>query len=90
VKAAAVPHEGGAAAVPHTSAGSDTIEVVVNGQPRGVPEGTTLLGLLGELALDARTVVVEHNRQIVRRPELGGVRLAPGDAVEIVHFVGGG
>jgi thiamine biosynthesis protein ThiS len=34
--------------------------------------------------------VVEHNRTIVRRPRLGEVALAPGDAVELVHFVGGG
>jgi thiazole synthase/sulfur carrier protein len=35
-------------------------------------------------------VVVEHNRSIVRRPELGAIRLQDGDSVELVHFVGGG
>jgi len=35
-------------------------------------------------------VVVEHNRAIVRRPSLGGVTVASGDAIELVHFVGGG
>ena len=35
-------------------------------------------------------VVVEHNRSIVRRPELGAIRLEDGDSVELVHFVGGG
>jgi len=35
-------------------------------------------------------VVVEHNRRIVRRDALGTTRLAEGDAVELVHFVGGG
>jgi thiamine biosynthesis protein ThiS len=68
----------------------DTIEVVVNGERRAITPGATLLELLGELALDPRTVVVEHNRQIVRRPVLGDVRVAPGDAIELVHFVGGG
>lgn len=68
----------------------ETIEIVVNGEPRGVPDGTTLLELLAALALDARTVVVEHNRRIVRRPGLGDVRVGPGDAIELVHFVGGG
>jgi thiamine biosynthesis protein ThiS len=42
------------------------------------------------LGLDARTVVVELNRQIVRRPHLGDTALATGDTVELVHFVGGG
>jgi thiamine biosynthesis protein ThiS len=67
-----------------------TIDVVINGEPRTVAPGVTLLELLAELALDPRAVVVEHNRQIVRRPALGDVRVAPGDAIELVHFVGGG
>lgn len=66
------------------------IEVVVNGERRAVPAGATLLELLGLLGLDPRAVVVEHNRAIVRRPELGGRRLSPDDAIELVHFVGGG
>jgi thiamine biosynthesis protein ThiS len=68
----------------------DTIDVVINGKPRSVPPGVTLLELLAELALDPRAVVVEHNRHIVRRPALGDVRVASGDAIELVHFVGGG
>ena len=67
-----------------------TIDVVINGEPRTITPGVTLLELLAELALDPRAVVVEHNRQIVRRPALGDVRVAPGDAIELVHFVGGG
>ena len=67
-----------------------TIDVTVNGEPRAVAPGATLLELLGSLALDPRAVVVEHNRRIVRRPELGQVRVAAGDAVELVQFVGGG
>jgi sulfur carrier protein len=66
------------------------IEVVVNGERRTVPAEATLLELLTLLGLDPRVVVVEHNRKIVRRPELGGQRLAPDDAIELVHFVGGG
>ena len=68
----------------------DTIDVVINGARRAIPPGVTLLDLLAELALDPRAVVVEHNRHIVRRPALGDVRVAPGDAIELVHFVGGG
>ncbi|HEX9611284.1 MAG TPA: sulfur carrier protein ThiS [Gemmatimonadales bacterium] len=68
----------------------DTIEVVVNGEPRAVAPDATLLQLVTELKLDPRAVVVEHNRQVVRRPALGEVRVAPGDAIELVHFVGGG
>lgn len=66
------------------------IEVVVNGERRAVPADATLLDLLGVLGLDPRIVVVEHNRAIVRRPELAQRRLSPDDAIELVHFVGGG
>ena len=67
-----------------------TVDVVINGEPRRVAPGATLLEVLAQLELDPRTVVVEHNRRIVRRPGLGDVRVAAGDAIELVHFVGGG
>jgi len=69
---------------------TDTLDIVVNGEPRRVPGPATLADLLAHLALDPRGVVVEHNRRIVRRPDLGSTALAAGDAVELVHFVGGG
>ena len=66
------------------------IRIEVNGKPRGIGEGATLGDLLRELDLDGRTVVVELNRQIVRRNEIADTRLEAGDRVELVHFVGGG
>ena len=69
---------------------SETIDVTVNGERRAVARGATLLELLQSLALDPLAVVVEHNRAIVRRPKLGDVTVAPGDAIELVHFVAGG
>lgn len=67
-----------------------TIDITVNGQRRTLTRGATLLALLDSLKLDPRAVVVEHNRAIVRRPRLGDVMVAPGDAIELVHFVAGG
>lgn len=66
------------------------LEILVNGEPRTVPGPATAADLLRHLGLDPRTVVVELNRNIVRRPQLGDTALADGDAVELVHFVGGG
>jgi thiamine biosynthesis protein ThiS len=65
------------------------VDVVINGERKRVASGT-LLELLDELELDPRAVVVEHNRRIVRRPALGDVTVSAGDAIELVHFVGGG
>ncbi len=66
------------------------ITLTINGKPRQAPAGTSLLGLLAVLELDPRSVVVEHNREIVRRLELDQRALHEGDQVELVHFVGGG
>ena len=66
------------------------MDVVINGERKQVTPGATLLELLTQLELDPRAVVVEHNRRIVRRAGLGDVTVAAGDAIELVHFVGGG
>ena len=65
------------------------MDVVINGEHKQI-KGGTLLDLLDELELDPRAVVVEHNRKIVRRVGLADVTVAAGDAIELVHFVGGG
>jgi thiamine biosynthesis protein ThiS len=35
-------------------------------------------------------VVVERNREIIRRDEYSEVAIDAGDTIELVHFVGGG
>ncbi len=66
------------------------LRLVVNGDQRSVPAPATVAGLLAHLGLDARMVVVEVNREIIRRPRHEEVTLRDGDTVELVHFVGGG
>lgn len=66
------------------------IEILVNGTTREVEGGATVGDLLRSLGLDGRTVVVERNREILRRTEIDEVRLGAGDRLELVHFVGGG
>jgi sulfur carrier protein len=67
-----------------------TLDLLINGEPRSVPGPATAAGLLEHLGLDPRMVVVELNREIIRRPRLGKVALHSGDRIELVHFVGGG
>ena len=66
------------------------LEIMVNGEPHRLAAPATASDLLRQLGLDARTVVVELNRRIIRRPQLSDTALSDGDAVELVHFVGGG
>ena len=72
------------------TAGGGCLRLTVNGEPRELEGPATLLDLLAHLGLDPRTVVVERNREIVRRPRLGDTAVADGDTIELVHFVGGG
>jgi sulfur carrier protein len=64
--------------------------VTVNGEPREVPDRATVQDLIKQLGLAGGPVAVERNRSVVPRAEHASTRLAEGDAVEVVHFVGGG
>lgn len=72
------------------AADSATVEIVVNGTTRAVPEGLTAAELLDRLDLHPGMVVVELNREIVRREQLATLPIQAGDRIELVHFVGGG
>ncbi|MGH7481049.1 MAG: sulfur carrier protein ThiS, partial [Longimicrobiales bacterium] len=69
---------------------TERVEITLNGEPRRVPAGLDLAGLLRELELDPRLIVVEHNREIIRAEAHAGVPVEDGDVIELVHFVGGG
>jgi thiamine biosynthesis protein ThiS len=66
------------------------ISITVNGEPRAIAAGESVESLLGELGLQPRLVVVERNREILDREAYAATRLENGDALELVHFVGGG
>jgi thiamine biosynthesis protein ThiS len=66
------------------------VRIKVNGEEREVPPETTLEELVRLLALAPERLAVELNYEVVRRDRWAGRRLADGDRVEIVHFVGGG
>jgi sulfur carrier protein len=66
------------------------MRVTVNGEAQEVPEGLTVRGLIEWLKLTDGPVAVEKNGEIVPRAEHAESPLAPGDVLEIVHFVGGG
>lgn len=66
------------------------MRVELNGEPKELAEGATLLSLIEQLSLAPERVAVELNRDVVRRADWPATPLADGDRVEIVHFVGGG
>ena len=66
------------------------MNLTVNGELRSFEVLANLTELVRALGLDTKKVAVERNLEIVPRSAYGRTRLADGDRIEIVHFIGGG
>jgi sulfur carrier protein len=66
------------------------MQVRINGELREIPDGLTVAALLGHLGVRAQRVAVEVNESVVTKDRHGSHRIASGDSIEIVAFVGGG
>jgi sulfur carrier protein len=66
------------------------MQILVNGAPQELAEGSTVLELLQQLELTGKRLAVEVNADIVPRSRHAETRLQPGDKIEIVHAIGGG
>jgi thiazole synthase len=66
------------------------VTVRLNGKPRVVPSGLSLLELLQRLDVQPSRVVVEHNSEIRRKEDFKTAQVRDGDELELVYFVGGG
>ncbi len=62
----------------------------VNGKEREVQSGLSVHELVESFDLNPMLIVVELNREILSRDQFKDVQVSEGDAVELVHFVGGG
>jgi len=63
---------------------------MLNGDRFELAAPLTVSELLAHLDVDPRRVAVEHNLTVLKKPAYDTTRLAEGDQVEIVNFVGGG
>jgi sulfur carrier protein len=66
------------------------MRATVNGEGLELPDGLTVAALLRHLGVRAERVAVERNGEVVKQARHGEQKLAPGDVLEIVTFVGGG
>ncbi|HEX5055011.1 MAG TPA: sulfur carrier protein ThiS [Gammaproteobacteria bacterium] len=66
------------------------MNVLINGESRDLPEGSTLQDVISLLQLQGRRLAIEINTEIVPRSLHTGRRLCEGDRIEIVHAIGGG
>ena len=66
------------------------IEITINGEKKSISQNLTVSEFLKSLGLDEKKVALERNKEIVPKSTFGAVKIGPGDALEIVHFIGGG
>ncbi len=66
------------------------IEIRLNGEPKRLDGRISVHAFVESLGLDPTKVAVERNLEIVPKSAYAGVEIDQGDALEIVHFVGGG
>jgi sulfur carrier protein len=53
-------------------------------------DSNTILSLIERYDLNPMVVIVERNKEIVRKESYEATLLEDGDRIELVHFVGGG
>lgn len=66
------------------------ITVIVNDEPRELPDGCTVTAMLLSMDLGPKWVVVERNGDPVERRDMPTTVLADGDRLELVRAVAGG
>jgi thiamine biosynthesis protein ThiS len=64
--------------------------LTLNGSSMTLEEGLTVAALLQQLQLPRERVAIERNGSILPKAAYEETRLAEGDRLEIVQFVGGG
>ena len=74
----------------HIWAMQTVITVTLNGESRSLDGPVSVTDLLESLGFEGRKVAVERNEAIVPRSRYAETWLVTGDALEIVHFIGGG
>ncbi len=69
---------------------NQSFSIQLNGEPYLIGNDARLVKLVERLNLRRGRVAIELNKSVIPKAEWAGVRLKPGDQIEIVNFVGGG
>lgn len=67
-----------------------TVRIQLNGEPREVPAGTTIVALVRLLGAPPEGVAVALNGEVIPRAHHATRTLLAGDEVEVIRAVGGG
>ena len=64
--------------------------ITVNGTAQPLPSNPSITGLLVELGLGEKPVVVEHNKTALFPRDYESTKLSEGDSIEIITIAAGG
>lgn len=67
------------------------MHLIINGKDHDdLPDGLTVAGLIAHLGLPERKIAIERNLEVIPKSTFETVVLNNHDALEIIHFIGGG
>ena len=66
------------------------VTVILNGEKHEIEHEVTLDRLLDLFSLPKQRVAIELNKAVVRRHDWEKTTVNDADAIEVIHFVGGG
>ena len=66
------------------------MKILINGETRQFEESKTITGLVDELSLEPKMVLIEHNGIALHRSEWTTCLLSEGDRIEILQVAAGG
>lgn len=66
------------------------MRVIINGETKELSGELNLSQLLKHFSMPQERVAVELNREVVRKKDWENIKIADGDKLEVIHFVGGG
>ena len=66
------------------------MKLLINGENKDFTDGISLEELIRQLGVRKETVVAEVNRRIIQNEQRAECKLADGDQIELIQFVGGG
>ena len=66
------------------------MKILINGETRQFEESKTITGLVADLGLEPKMVLIEHNGTALHRSEWSTCILLEGDRIEILQVAAGG
>ena len=69
---------------------TETILIKINGENKFVPQNISIVELLEIFKINKERVVIELNKEIIKKDRYNSTSIKENDELEIVTFVGGG